>query len=41
MPTRVPNLRGTHLIPNAGHFAQQEQPEAVNDALLTFLASLG
>jgi pimeloyl-ACP methyl ester carboxylesterase len=40
MPARVPNLQGTHLIPNAGHFAQQEQPEAVNDALLTFLASL-
>jgi len=41
MPTRVPNLQGTHLIPGAGHFAQQEQPEAVNDALLAFLAGLG
>jgi pimeloyl-ACP methyl ester carboxylesterase len=41
MPARVPNLQGSHLIPNAGHFAQQEQPEAVNDALLTFLAGLG
>ena len=40
MPARVPNLQGSHLIPNAGHFAQQEQPEAVNDALLTFLAGL-
>jgi pimeloyl-ACP methyl ester carboxylesterase len=40
MPTRVPNLQGTHLIPGAGHFAQQEQPEAVNDALLAFLAGL-
>ena len=39
MPTRVPNLQGTDLIPNAGHFAQQEQPQAVNKALLTFLAS--
>jgi pimeloyl-ACP methyl ester carboxylesterase len=37
MPNRVPNLRGTHLIPGAGHFAQQEQPEAVNEALLGFL----
>jgi pimeloyl-ACP methyl ester carboxylesterase len=41
MPARVPNLQGTHLIPNAGHFAQQEQPDAVNDALLAFLAGLG
>jgi pimeloyl-ACP methyl ester carboxylesterase len=40
MPTRVPNLQGTHLIPNAGHFAQQEQPQAVNEALLNFLTSL-
>lgn len=37
MPNRVPGLRGTHLIPNAGHFAQQEQPELVNEALLDFL----
>ena len=40
MPTRVPNLRGTILIPNAGHFAQQEQPQAVNTPLLTFLSTL-
>jgi pimeloyl-ACP methyl ester carboxylesterase len=40
MPTRVPNLRGTHLIPNAGHFAQQEQPAALNPLLLTFLNTL-
>lgn len=37
MPERVPNLRGSHLIPNAGHFAQQEQPGAVNEHLLGFL----
>jgi pimeloyl-ACP methyl ester carboxylesterase len=37
MPERVPGLRGTHLIPDAGHFAQQEQPEAVNERLLAFL----
>ena len=37
MPERVPKLRGTKLIADAGHFAQQEQPEAVNDALLGFL----
>jgi pimeloyl-ACP methyl ester carboxylesterase len=40
MPTRVPDLQGTHLIPNAGHFVQQEQPEAVNKALLNFLQTL-
>ena len=40
MPTRVPNLQGAHLIPNAGHFVQQEQPEAVNKALLNFLQTL-
>ncbi len=40
MPTRVPNLQGTHLIPDAGHFAQQEQPEPVNEALLNFLTAL-
>lgn len=37
MPTRVPNLRGTHLIANAGHFAQQEQAKAVNALLIEFL----
>jgi pimeloyl-ACP methyl ester carboxylesterase len=40
MPERVPDLRGTELIPEAGHFAQQEQPEAVNELLLAFLAGL-
>jgi pimeloyl-ACP methyl ester carboxylesterase len=40
MPARVPNLRGTHLIPNAGHFAQQEAPQALNPLLLTFLKTL-
>jgi pimeloyl-ACP methyl ester carboxylesterase len=40
MPTRLTDLRGIELIPNAGHFAQQEQPEAVNNALLHFLNTL-
>ena len=39
MPERVRNLRGTHLIANAGHFVQQERPEAVNELLLEFLRS--
>jgi pimeloyl-ACP methyl ester carboxylesterase len=40
MPNRVPDLRGVQLVPNAGHFAQQEQPDAVNRSLLQFLATL-
>jgi pimeloyl-ACP methyl ester carboxylesterase len=40
MPERVPVLRGAYLIPNAGHFAQQEQPEAVNEYLVDFLREL-
>jgi len=40
MPTRLTDLRGIELIPNAGHFAQQEQPKAVNNALLHFLNTL-
>jgi len=40
MPDRVPRLRGTHVIPEAGHFAQQEQPETVNRHLLRFLREL-
>jgi pimeloyl-ACP methyl ester carboxylesterase len=30
-------MRGCHLIPGAGHWAQQEQPERVNELLLAFL----
>ena len=37
MPNRVSDLRGIELIANAGHFVQQEQPEAVNQHLLEFL----
>lgn len=31
------DLRGCHLLPGAGHWVQQEQPEAVNRLLLDFL----
>ncbi|MDE2005013.1 MAG: alpha/beta fold hydrolase [Rhodospirillales bacterium] len=34
------DLRGCHLIPGAGHWVQQEQPEAVLTHLQTFLAGL-
>jgi pimeloyl-ACP methyl ester carboxylesterase len=40
MRRRVPQLRDVVLVPGAGHFVQQEQPQAVNSALLQFLKSL-
>lgn len=40
MERRVPGLRRVVEIANAGHFLQQEQPQAFNDALLEFLAEL-
>jgi pimeloyl-ACP methyl ester carboxylesterase len=36
----VTDLRGTVIIPGAGHWIQQERPTEVNDALLGFLKSL-
>ena len=33
-------LRGMTLLPDAGHFIQQEQPALLNALLLEFLASL-
>jgi pimeloyl-ACP methyl ester carboxylesterase len=40
MRARMPQLRDVVLVPGAGHFVQQEQPAAVNAALLGFLRSL-
>lgn len=40
MPSLVPNLRDTLVIPQAGHWIQQERPEEYNAALLAFLRSL-
>ena len=37
MPERCNNLE-MHLIKGAGHWVQQEQPEAVVTALLSFLS---
>lgn len=37
MERRVPGLRGVIAIPNAGHFVQQEAPDAFNAALIDFL----
>ena len=38
--TNVPGLTRTVLLPGCGHWTQQEQPHAVNEALLEFLAGL-
>jgi pimeloyl-ACP methyl ester carboxylesterase len=40
MKSRCADLRQISIIPDAGHFVQQEQPEATNAALLQFLATL-
>jgi pimeloyl-ACP methyl ester carboxylesterase len=40
MKRRCPDLRQISIIPDAGHFVQQEQPAATNAALLSFLATL-
>ncbi|MGB3596939.1 MAG: alpha/beta hydrolase, partial [Pseudomonas neustonica] len=34
------DLRSCNLIPDAGHWVQQEQPEVVVDKLLAFLAGM-
>jgi pimeloyl-ACP methyl ester carboxylesterase len=39
-PSSLPGLRGVHVLPDAGHWIQQERPEQVNDALVAFLLSL-
>lgn len=36
----VPGLRERHVLPGCGHWIQREQSNAVNSALLRFLASL-
>ena len=38
--TALTNLRGCHLVDNAGHWVQQEQPEAVVQLLKKFLHSV-
>jgi len=39
-PEWLPGLTGTHLIPDCGHWLQQERPEQVNTLLLDFLDGL-
>ncbi len=36
----VTDLRGEIVVPGAGHWVQQQEPEAVNAALVEFLAGL-
>lgn len=40
MQARAKDLRGLTLLPGAGHFVQQEQPEALNKILIAFLEGL-
>lgn len=37
----LPDYRGKVMLDGAGHWTQQERPDAFNEALLGFLASLG
>ncbi len=40
MRDKVKDLRAVELLPDAGHFIQQEQPERLNRLLLAFLEDL-
>jgi pimeloyl-ACP methyl ester carboxylesterase len=40
MKELVPNLRGTIMIEDCGHWTQQERPAEVNAAVIEFLKSL-
>jgi pimeloyl-ACP methyl ester carboxylesterase len=36
----VPHLRQTIMLPDCGHWTQQERPEEVNAAMIAFLRGL-
>jgi pimeloyl-ACP methyl ester carboxylesterase len=40
MKPAVPNLRGVELIPDIGHWLQQESPAETNAAVIEFLRDL-
>lgn len=40
MPDLVPDLRGSHVLPGAGHWLQQERPAEVSEAVLAFLREI-
>lgn len=37
----LPNLVGSHILENCGHWVQQEHPEVVNRLLIDFITGLG
>lgn len=40
MPAEVPDLRSNVLLPGCGHWTQQERPDEVTAAMLSFLADV-
>lgn len=40
MPGLVPDLRGSHVLPGAGHWLQQERPGDVSERILAFLRQI-
>jgi len=36
----MPNYCGTHMVPDVGHWIQQEEPKETNRLLLDFLRGL-
>ncbi|WP_246704264.1 alpha/beta hydrolase [Rhizobium sp. P38BS-XIX] len=40
MPTLVPKLRGSHVIPGAGHWLQQERPTEISTLIIDFVKQL-
>lgn len=40
MPKLVPNLRGSHVIPEAGHWLAQEAAQRVNSEIVDFIRAL-
>lgn len=40
MPALVPQLRGSHILPEAGHWLQQERPAEVSERMIAFLKQL-
>ncbi|WP_454916337.1 alpha/beta fold hydrolase [Xanthobacter sediminis] len=40
MPSLAPDLRGSHVLPGAGHWLQQERPSEVSDLTLEFLRQI-
>jgi len=40
LPSFVPQLRGTLILPGCGHWTQQERAREVNEAMIDFLGRL-